>query len=105
MTEKQVALSDEVIIEIVQSVFRLVLGGGGVDFFQIGYHLFDVLPTDEASGGADMMDDTVLKMALWIHGLNCLHHTTQAIRAEQIVSSSLSITCWSTSHVNANLKL
>ncbi len=70
--------------ELKQGFFRLVQSGRGIDFLQVSCHLLDVFPDDKAGGGANLMDDAALQTALGIHCLDCLHHTAQAVRAEQI---------------------
>ena len=46
--------------ELEQGVLRLFQGHGGVNFFQAGHYLFDVLIADETGGRADLVDDTSL---------------------------------------------
>ena len=52
-----------------QTLFRFIQRDAGVDLLQISHHLCDVLPTDKAGGGANLMDDATLQTALGIHRL------------------------------------
>ena len=56
----------------------------GIDLLQVGYDLLDVLVADVLGGAADLVDDAPLQTTLGIHCLDRLHHTAQAIGAEQI---------------------
>ena len=67
-----------------QVFFRLIQRDGGIDFLQVSRHLLDILPTDKAGGGANLMDDAALQTALGIHRTDGFHHPAQAVRAEQI---------------------
>ena len=57
---------------------------GGVDLFQVGHDLLDILVADIFGGAANLVDDTPLQTALGIHRLNSLHHAAQTVGAEQI---------------------
>ena len=68
--------------KLEKRILCLIQGDRGVDFFQDSRHLFDILPTDVSGGGANLMDDAALEMAVGIHGLDGLHHAAQTVRAK-----------------------
>ena len=70
--------------KILQVLHGLLLGSCGVNFLQIGGHLANVLVADIAGGAADLMHDAPLQTGVGIDCLNCLRHSAQTIRTEQV---------------------
>ena len=70
--------------EVPQILLGFFQRDSGIDFFQVGDYAFEILVADIFRGTADLMDDAALQPALGIHCLDCLHHTAQAVGAEQI---------------------
>ena len=55
-----------------------------VDLLQSSHHLLDVLVAHKFAGAAGLVDNAALQTALGIDSLDGLHHTAQAVGAEQI---------------------
>ena len=70
--------------ECHQGFQGFILSDGGVDFFQIRHQRLDVLIAYKTGGGADLMDNAPLHLAVGIHRRDGLHEALQAIHTEQI---------------------
>ena len=56
----------------------------GIDYLHVHNHLLGAFVADTHGGTADLIDNIALQTALRIHSLDSLHHSAQAVGAEQI---------------------
>ena len=70
--------------ELHQVFQGFVLCNSGVNLFQIRHKMLNVLVTDKACGGANLVDDTALHLAVGIDGGNGFYEAFQTIHTKQI---------------------